>query len=128
MGRPAARIGDMIKHDSPHCHAPIHPSAPVPTPMAHPPVALEIKTGAATVRIGGKPAARVTDQSARCMLLACVPAGPGIIAKGSTTVMIEKKPAARVDDVTSHPSCVAPIPSPLGKVMRPGCATVRIGG
>ena len=30
MGQPAARMTDMIKQDSPHCHAPIHPPAPVP--------------------------------------------------------------------------------------------------
>ena len=24
---PAARLGDLIKQDTPHCHAPIHPPA-----------------------------------------------------------------------------------------------------
>ncbi len=29
----AARIGDMVRQDSPHCHAPIHPPLPIPTPV-----------------------------------------------------------------------------------------------
>ena len=36
MGSPAARMGDMVKQDAPHCHAPIHPPAPTPTPVPHP--------------------------------------------------------------------------------------------
>ena len=27
----AARMGDQVLQDSPHCHAPIHPAAPTPT-------------------------------------------------------------------------------------------------
>lgn len=125
---PAARLGDMIKQDSPHCHAPIHPAAPVPTPAPHPGLPLAIIKGAATVMIGGPPAARVMDQSAPCMLPGCVPGGPGMIMKGSATVMIESMPAGRLNDLTSHPSCVAPIPAPVGKVIGPGCPTVMIGG
>jgi uncharacterized Zn-binding protein involved in type VI secretion len=125
---PAARIGDMIKQDSPHCHAPIHPAGPVPTPAPHPGLPLTIIKGAATVMIGGPPAARVMDQSTPCMLPGCVPAGPGMIMKGSATVMIENMPAGRLNDLTSHPSCVAPIPAPVGKVIGPGCPTVMIGG
>ncbi|MEQ9329143.1 MAG: PAAR domain-containing protein [Rhodospirillales bacterium] len=125
---PAARLGDMIKQDSPHCHAPIHPAAPVPTPVPHPGLPLAIIKGAATVMIGGPPAARVMDQSAPCMLPGCVPGGPGMIMKGSATVMIESMPAGRLNDLTSHPSCVAPIPAPVGKVIGPGCPTVMIGG
>lgn len=124
----AARMSDMIKQDAPHCHAPIHPAAPVPTPVAHPALPLAIVTGQATVLIGGLAAARVTDSSAPCTLPSCVPAGPGIIAKGSATVFIGGMPAARVNDMTSHPSCVAPIPGPVGKVQSPGCTTVEIGG
>lgn len=125
---PAARLGDMIKQDAPHCHAPIHPAAPVPTPVPHPGLPLAIIKGAATVMIGGPPAARVMDQSAPCMLPGCVPGGPGMIMKGSATVMIESMPAGRLNDLTSHPSCVAPIPAPVGKVIGPGCPTVMIGG
>ena len=33
---PAVAMGDMMKQDAPHCHAPIHPPAPVPTPAPHP--------------------------------------------------------------------------------------------
>ena len=29
-------MGDMVKQDAPHCHAPIHPAALVPTPVPHP--------------------------------------------------------------------------------------------
>jgi uncharacterized Zn-binding protein involved in type VI secretion len=121
-------MGDMIKQDTPHCHAPIHPAAPVPTPVPHPALPLAITKGAGTVMIGKKPAARSTDMSAPCVLPSCVPGGPGIITKASTTVFIEKLPAARVNDLTAHAACVAPIPSPLGKVMPPGEPTVQIGG
>lgn len=124
----AARLGDLVKQDAPHCHAPIHPAAPVPTPVPHPALPLPIIKGAPTVMIGGKPAARVTDMTKICTLPSCVPAGPGLIAKGSATVMIAGLPAARVGDMTAHASCVAPIPSPVGKVLPPGCPTVMIGG
>jgi uncharacterized Zn-binding protein involved in type VI secretion len=125
----AARVGDNIKQDAPHCHAPIHPPAPVPTPVAHPALPLAIiPPGAATVKIGGMAAARVTDQSKPCMLPSCVPAGPGMVAKGSATVTIAKLPAARANDMTAHLTCVAPIPSPVGKIMPPCCTTVNIGG
>lgn len=124
---PAARMGDMVLQDAPHCHAPIHPPAPSPTPAPHPPIPLAIIKGAPTVLIGGAPAARVTDQTAPCTL-PCVPGGPGMIAMGSGTVLIAGMPAARVADMTSHPSCAAPIPGPTGKVLPPGCPTVIIGG
>ena len=128
MGQPAARMGDMVKQDAPHCHAPIHPPAPTPTPLAHPALPLAIIKGAPNVLIGGAPAARVTDTTLPCILPTCVPAGPGMIVKGSATVMIGGLPAARVNDMTAHSSCVAPIPSPVGKVLPPGCPTVMIGG
>ena len=124
----AARVGDMMKQDSPHCHAPIHPAAPVPTPTPHPAMPLAIIKGQANVMIGGKPAARMTDMTAPCMLGGCVPGGPGMIMKGSATVFIGGLPAARVDDMPMHPACVAPIPSPIGKILPPGCPTVMIGG
>ena len=124
----AARLGDQILQDAPHCHAPIHPAAPTPTPTPHPAMPLMIVKGEPTVMIGKMPAARVMDMSQPCMLVSCVPGGPGNIAKGSATVMIGKMPAARVGDVTMHPSCVAPIPSPTGKILPPGCPTVIIGG
>jgi len=128
MGNPAARLGDNMLQDAPHCHAPIHPAAPVPTPVPHPALPLVIIKGAGTVNIGSMPAARFSDQSAPCALPGCVPNGPGLIAKGSATVFIEGLPAARVGDTTAHPGCVAPIPSPTGKILPPGCPTVMIGG
>jgi uncharacterized Zn-binding protein involved in type VI secretion len=124
----AARMGDLIKQDAPHCHAPIHPAALVPTPVPHPAMPLAIIKGQPTVLIGGMPAARMTDTSMPCMLAGCVPGGPGMILLGSGTVLIGGMPAARVNDMTMHPTCVAPIPSPVGKVMPPGCPTVMIGG
>lgn len=129
MGNPAARLTDLVKQDAPHCHAPIHPAAPVPTPAPHPALPLAILSpGVPTVLIGGKPAAVVGDQTAPCSLPGCVPGGPGVIVKGSTKVLIGGKPAARINDLTSHASCVAPIPSPAGKILPPGCPTVLIGG
>jgi uncharacterized Zn-binding protein involved in type VI secretion len=124
----AARLGDSILQDAPHCHAPIHPAGPTPTPAPHPAMPLTIIKGEPTVLIGKMPAARLMDMSQPCMLATCVPGGPGNIAKGSATVMIGKMPAARVGDLTMHPSCVAPIPSPTGKILPPGCPTVIIGG
>jgi len=128
MGMPAARVGDMVLQDAPHCHAPIHPPAPVPTPVPHPALPLNIVLGAFTVLVGGMPAARMTDITGPCMLVPCVPAGPGMIAKGSGTVLIGKLPAARANDMTAHLSCIAPIPSPVGKILPPCCPTVMIGG
>lgn len=124
----AARLGDLVKQDAPHCHAPIHPAAPVPTPTPHPAMPLAIIKGQPNVLIGGKPAARMSDMTAPCMLGGCVPGGPGMIMKASATVLIGGLPAARVGDMTMHPACVAPIPSPVGKILPPGCPTVLIGG
>src|SRR6267154_3120945 len=81
MGNPAARMGDKVLQDSPHCHAPIHPAAPVPTPVPHPALPLDIIKGDPTVMIGNKPAARMTDMTAPCSLPGCVPGGPGMIMK-----------------------------------------------
>ena len=129
MGQPAARVGDQVLQSAPHCHAPIHPAALVPTPVPHPAMPLAIiPPGCPTVLIGGQPAARLGDQTAPCTLASCVPGGPGVIAKGSATVTIGGQPAARVGDLTSHTACVAPIPSPEGNVQAPGCPTVLIGG
>ena len=129
MGQPAARAGDLVLQETPHCHAPIHPAALVPTAVPHPglPLAL-VPPCAPTVLIGGMPAARMTDMTEPCMLPGCVPGGPGMIVKASATVLIAGLPAARVGDTTLHASCVAPIPSPTGVIMPPGCPTVLIGG
>jgi uncharacterized Zn-binding protein involved in type VI secretion len=118
----------MMKQDAPHCHAPIHPAAPAPTPLAHPALPLAIIKGAATVMINNMPAARVSDTSSPCTLPGCIPAGPGMISKGSMTVMIENLPAARSGDMTAHSTCVAPIPGPTGTIQPPCSPTVQIGG
>ena len=128
MGQPAARMGDQVLQSAPHCHAPMHPPALVPTPVPHPAMPLNIITGAPTVLIGGKPAARMTDTTQPCLLASCVPGGPGMIMKASATVLIGGLPAARVGDTTLHAVCVAPIPSPIGQILPPGCPTVLIGG
>ena len=127
MGLPAARMGDLVLQDGPHCHAPIHPPLPVPTPMPHPPMPLPIVGGAPTVLIGKKPAARMSDLTQPCLLPGCIPGGPGMVAIASTSVLIGGLPAARVGDQTTHVACVGPIPGPLGKVLPPGCPTVMIG-
>src|SRR3972149_11793791 len=102
----AARKGDKVKHDSPHCHAPIPPPAPVPTPQPHAPKEFEIKMGTApTVKINGKEAATVTSMTEPCMMPSCVPAGPGIIAMGSMTVMMCCLPPARKGDMVAWASC-----------------------
>ncbi|HTW70702.1 MAG TPA: PAAR domain-containing protein [Acetobacteraceae bacterium] len=128
-GPPAARVGDKVEQSGPHCHAPMHPAALTPTPAPHPPMPLAIiPPCAVTVKIGGMPAARATDQTQPCTIPACLPGGPGIIDKGSTTVTICKLPAARVGDPTVHAECVGPIPGPSGTIIGPGCSTVTIGG
>lgn len=127
MGQPAARLGDYVLQTGPHCHAPIHPAALVPTPVPHPPMPLAIVAGAPTVLIGGKPAARLSDITQPCMLASCVPGGPGMVSMASTSVLIGGLPAARVGDQTLHAACVAPIPAPMGKIIPPGCPTVLIG-
>ena len=129
MSKPAARMSDMVLQTAPHCHAPIHPAAPTPTPVPHPALPLNIMPPCApTVLIGNLPAARVTDMTRICTLIPCVPNGPGIIVQGSATTLIANLPAARAGDMTSHPGCIAPIPSPTGNILPPCCPTVLIGG
>lgn len=129
MAAPAARVGDKVLQSAPHCHAPIHPAAPVPTAVPHPALPLAIiPPGGVTVMIGGQPAARMGDMTEPCKLPGCTPAGPGVVMKASATVIICGKPAARVGDMTQHATCVAPIPSPTGQILPPGCPTVLIGG
>ena len=126
---PAARKTDQVLHDSPHCHAPIHPPAPVPTPLAHPPVPHPIlQLTAMKTKIQNLEAAVIGSQTKPCTVPPCVPGGPGLVAKGSSTVIIEGRPAARVGDMVAFASCVAPIPSPTGKIIPPGCPTGIIGG
>lgn len=125
---PAARVTDQVLQDAPHCHASIHPAAPVPTAVPHPALPLAIIKGEVSVSIGGMSAARVSDTTAPCTLPSCVPGGPGVIALGSASVSIGGLPAARVGDPTNHATCTAPIPSPSGKVLPPGCPSVIIGG
>ena len=66
--------------------------------------------GAATVIIGGLPAARVGD------MLVCV-GPPDLIVRGSATVFIANMPAARQGDSTAH-----------GGTIVVGLPTVQIGG
>ncbi|HYD32314.1 MAG TPA: PAAR domain-containing protein [Azospirillaceae bacterium] len=97
---PAARLSDL------HICPEETPGLP-PIPHVGGPV---IGPGAATVRIGRLPAARVGDS------LFCV-GPPDSIVQGSKTVMIEGRPAARLGDTTAHG----------GKIVA-GLATVMIGG
>ena len=82
MGAPAARINDM--HVCPMTTGPVpHVGGPILPP------------GAATVMIGGVPAACVGD-------MAVCTGPPDSIIAGSATVMIGGKPAARMGDSTAH--------------------------
>jgi uncharacterized Zn-binding protein involved in type VI secretion len=97
MAQPAARLGDM------HVCPMVAPAVP-PIPHVGGPVSM----GAATVLIGGVPAARVGDM--------CVCVGPpDVIAMGSPKVFICGSPAARMGDPTA----------PGGSVVV-GCFTVLI--
>jgi len=96
--KPAARIGDM--HTCPA-------ATPGTPPIPH--VGGPILTGAATVQIGGMPAARMGDTAI------CV-GPPDTVAAGEPTVLIEGKPAARMGDPMAH-----------GGTIATGCPTVLIG-
>lgn len=98
MGFPAARLTDMTVTGD---------------PITGP--------GAATVLIGGLPAACVGDMVSGPM---CV----GSIIMGSNTVLISGKPAARMTSTVSgsNPSAMgAPVSVPI---MTPCASTVLIGG
>jgi uncharacterized Zn-binding protein involved in type VI secretion len=124
-----ARKTDMAKQDAPHCHAPIHPAAPTPTPAPHPALPLQIlQMTIPKVKYEGMEAAVMGSITDKCMLPSCVPNGPGLISKGSGTVFVMGLPAARANDLSAHVGCVAPIPSPVGKIMPPCATTVIIGG
>lgn len=94
---PASRLTDM--HVCPMSTGPVpHVGGPI------------IGPGAATVLIGGLPAALMGDN--------CVCVGPpDTIAKGSGTVLITNKPAARMGDTCGH-----------GGSIVLGLPTVMIGG
>lgn len=62
--------------------------------------------GAATVLIGGVPAAAVGDNHVCAMPSPAGPHPPSPIAVGSATVLIEGRPAARAGDIAG---CGAPI-------------------
>ena len=129
MGMASRAMEDKAKHDGPHCHAPVHPAAPVPTPVPHPCTPHMIPAGSTTVMTNGKPALRVSDKSIPCDAEkgGCPPGGPGIISKGSATVMIDMLPAARSGDIVAFAGCVGPIPMPTGTVLG-GSSDVDMGG
>ena len=126
---PAARLTDLVLHDNPHCHAPIHPAAPVPTPVPHPCMTHPLTTACVhNVMVNALPAAVVTSMTIPCLEVPCVPGGPGVVSMGSSTVIIGGRPAARMGDMVGFPSCVAPIPSPTGKILPPCSINVIVGG
>ncbi len=94
---PAARMTDMH-------------TCPLATPGGTPHVGGPILSGAATVKIGGLPAARVLD-------LASCAGPPDLLSQGSGTVTIEGRPAVRLGDLTAH-----------GGTVIGGLPTVLIGG
>jgi uncharacterized Zn-binding protein involved in type VI secretion len=95
---PAARVGDM--HVCPLVN-------PGPVPHVGGPIS---GPGAATVLIGGMPAARATD-------MAVCSGPPDVLLPGSSTVLIAGMPAVRLGDSTAHGGSVVA-----------GLATVLIGG
>lgn len=95
---PAARVGDM--HVCPMVN-------PGPVPHVGGPIS---GPGAATVLIGGMPAARATD-------MAVCSGPPDVLLPGSATVLIAGMPAVRLGDSTAHGGSVVA-----------GLATVLIGG
>ncbi|AZI44510.1 PAAR domain-containing protein (plasmid) [Deinococcus psychrotolerans] len=58
-------------------------------------------SGAATVLIGGRPAARMGDAHLETPPIVTPFHGPQVIAGGSSSVLIEGKPAARANDLIS---------------------------
>jgi uncharacterized Zn-binding protein involved in type VI secretion len=86
----AARVTDLITSTA---------TSGVPMPILPP--------GAATVFIGGLPAARLGDSC-----------GADAVIKGSATVQINGLPAARIGDLTAGGGAILP----------PGALTVLIGG
>jgi len=92
---PAARVGDM--HVCPMVN-------PGPVPHVGGPIS---GPGAATVLIGGMPAARATD-------MAICSGPPDVLLPGSSTVLIAGMPAVRQGDSTAHGgSIVAGLPTVL---------------
>jgi uncharacterized Zn-binding protein involved in type VI secretion len=92
---PAARVGDM--HVCPMVN-------PGPVPHVGGPIS---GPGAATVLIGGMPAARATD-------MAVCSGPPDVLLPGSGTVLIAGMPAVRQGDSTAHGgSIVAGLPTVL---------------
>jgi len=95
---PAARVGDMH-------------TCPLVNPGGVPHVGGPISgPGAATVLIGGMPAAKATD-------IAVCAGPPDVLVPGSSTVLIGGMPAVRQGDTTAH-----------GGTVMVGLPTVVIGG
>lgn len=103
MTFPAARLMDMHT-----CIVPAPPPAP-PLPPPGVPNTIDF-LGAPTVLVGGMPAARVGDNSAKGV--------PHPILKGSTTVITCFMPQARVGDPLA---CT-------GMIIPPCCTSVLVGG
>jgi uncharacterized Zn-binding protein involved in type VI secretion len=133
MGMPAARRNDrVIAMD---IHIVIVPAGPaqVPTPLPHPFTGILQDGLAASVRIGGQPAAVVGSIARNTPAHIPIPPGvtfqrppsnEGTIQAGSASVRIEGKGAARTGDTAL--TCNDPADAPVGTVV--GTATVRIGG
>ncbi len=133
MGQPAAKANDQVTSTDTHIvMAPAGPSL-APTPLPHP-FAGVINGGlAASVKIGGQPAAVVSSTAQNTP--PHVPTPPGVsfqkppsnraaIQVGSGTVKIGGQPAARNGDVAQ--TCNDPVDLPAGTVVAAG--TVMIGG
>ena len=96
MGKPIALVGH-------------HHSCPKVEPGPVPHVGGLVQSGAASVRVNGKPVACVGDK------LVCAVGGPDTITGGSSIVRINGKAVARLGDGTAH-----------GGVIVAGEATVQV--
>ena len=132
MGAPAAKQNDSVVGVD--IHIVLVPAlVPVPTPLPHP-FSGKLTGGlAASVKIGGMPAATVdsiaTNQPAHIPTPPGVsfqkpPANQGSVMLGSTTVKIGGKMAARAGDTVR--TCNDPADAPTSSIVAAG--TVMIGG
>lgn len=133
MGQPAAKQDDDVIGIDTHIVMVPTPGGPVPTPLPHP---FTGKLGgelAATVKIGGKPAATIGSVADNRSAHVATPPGTsfqsppkdqGTVKTGSGTVKFGGKAAARMGDTVE--TCNDPGAMPVGSIVASG--TVLVGG
>src|SRR3954447_4726266 len=133
MGQPIAKANDQVIATDTHIvMAPAGPSL-VPVPLPHTFSGKITGATAATVNVGGQPAAVVGSTASN--VPAHVPTPPGVsfqkppankgtVQMGSSSVRITGKQAARNGDTVM--TCNDPADAPVGSIVAAG--TVRAGG